>query len=108
MTDLTVTKRSTRAAEAIAECRLLATFTEEPGRTTRRYLSPSVAQVHAHLRVRMEALGMAASVDAAGNLRGECIYWGRGLSGVIDPKAHGRELRPEARSESALELERAV
>jgi allantoinase len=26
-------------------------------------------------------------------LRGECIYWGRGQSGVIDPKAHGLELR---------------
>ncbi len=29
-------------------------------------------------------------------LRGECIYWGRGeggVRGVIDPKAHGRELR---------------
>jgi allantoinase len=41
-------------------------------------------------------------------LRGECIYWGRGLSGVIDPKAHGRELRRHSRSESAVELERAV
>ena len=26
-------------------------------------------------------------------LRGECIYWGRGQSGVLDPKAHGRELQ---------------
>jgi len=29
-------------------------------------------------------------------LRGECIYWGRtaeGIRGVLDPKAHGRELR---------------
>jgi allantoinase len=26
-------------------------------------------------------------------LRGECIYWERGPDGVIDPKAHGQELR---------------
>jgi allantoinase len=26
-------------------------------------------------------------------LRGECIFWGRGEGGVIDPKAHGQELR---------------
>ena len=26
-------------------------------------------------------------------LRGECIFWGRGQDGVMDPKAHGQELR---------------
>jgi len=26
-------------------------------------------------------------------LRGECIFWARGQDGVIDPKAHGQELR---------------
>lgn len=61
---------TTRAAEAIAECRLIAAMSEEPGRTTRRYLTPPVAQVHAHLSARMEALGMSVTVDAAGNLRG--------------------------------------
>jgi allantoate deiminase len=45
-------------------------MTEEPGRTTRRFLTPPVAQVHAHLRARMQALGMTVTVDAAGNLRG--------------------------------------
>ena len=59
-----------RAAAAVAECRLLAGFTEEPGRTTRRYLTPPVAEVHAHLRNRMEALHMTVTTDAAGNLRG--------------------------------------
>jgi allantoate deiminase len=59
-----------RAADAIAECRLIATMSEEPGRTTRRFLTPPVAEVHAHLRARMLALGMAVTVDAAGNLRG--------------------------------------
>jgi allantoate deiminase len=59
-----------RAADAIAECRLIATMSEETGRTTRRYLTPPMAEVHAHLRARMEALGMAITVDAVGNLRG--------------------------------------
>jgi len=59
-----------RARRAIAECKLIAGFTEEPGRTTRRFLTPPVKDVHAHLRSRMEAMGMAVRVDAAGNLRG--------------------------------------
>ena len=59
-----------RAKAVIDECRLLATMTEEPGRTTRRFLTPPMAQVHAHLRARMEALGMPATIDAAGNLWG--------------------------------------
>jgi allantoate deiminase len=59
-----------RAARAIAECRHIATMTEEPGRITRRFLTPPVHEVHARLRVRMEALGMSVQLDAAGNLRG--------------------------------------
>jgi allantoate deiminase len=70
MTKSIEVKTTARAAEAIAECRLLATMTEEPGRTTRRYLTPPVADVHAHLRARMEALDMSVHTDAAGNLRG--------------------------------------
>ena len=68
-----------RAAEAIAECRLIATMTEEPGRTTRRFLTPPVAEVHAHLQARMQALGMSATVDAVGNLRG--LWQPAGASG---------------------------
>ena len=59
-----------RVLRAIAECRLIATMTEEPGRITRRFLTPPMHDVHAHLRARMEALGMAVHVDAVGNLRG--------------------------------------
>lgn len=59
-----------RAKRAIAECRTIATMSEEPGRTTRRFLTPPVRQVHQHLRARMEALGMAVTIDAVGNLRG--------------------------------------
>jgi allantoate deiminase len=59
-----------RAARAIAECRHIASMTEEPGRITRRFLTPPVYEVHRHLRTRMEALGMSVQLDAAGNLRG--------------------------------------
>ncbi len=58
------------AARAIAECRLIATMSEEPGRITRRFLTPPVHAVHAHLRARMEALCMTVHTDAVGNLRG--------------------------------------
>ena len=54
----------------LAECALIAAMSEEPGRITRRFLTPPVRQVHAHLRERMEKLGMTVRVDAAGNLRG--------------------------------------
>ncbi len=59
-----------RARRAIAECRLIAEMSEEPGRITRRFLTPPMHDVHAHLRARMEALGMVVHVDAVGNLRG--------------------------------------
>jgi allantoate deiminase len=59
-----------RAIRAIAECRTIATMSEEPGRITRRFLTPPVRDVHAHLRARMESMGMTVHVDAAGNLRG--------------------------------------
>jgi allantoate deiminase len=59
-----------RARRAIADCKRIATFTEEPGRITRRFLTPPVREVHALLSERMEALEMTVRVDAAGNLRG--------------------------------------
>lgn len=59
-----------RAERVIAECRCIATMSEEPGRTTRRFLTPPVRLVHQHLCARMEALGMAVTTDAVGNLRG--------------------------------------
>ena len=59
-----------RARRLIAECRRIAAMSEEPGRITRRFLSPPTRDVHTHLRSRMESLGMTVSTDAAGNLRG--------------------------------------
>jgi allantoate deiminase len=59
-----------KAQRAIEECRRIAAMTEEPGRITRRFLTPPMHDVHALLTARMRALGMAVHVDAAGNLRG--------------------------------------
>jgi allantoate deiminase len=59
-----------RAQRAVAECKRIAEISEGPGRTTRRFLTPPVHQVHALLRNRMESLGMTVHVDAVGNLRG--------------------------------------
>ena len=68
-----------RAADAITECRLIASMSEEPGRTTRRFLTSPVTEVHAHLRTRMQALGMTVAVDAVGNMRG--LWQPAGTSG---------------------------
>jgi allantoate deiminase len=59
-----------RARRAIEECRAIAQMSEDPSRTTRRFLTAPFQQVHQHLRTRMESLGMTVQVDAVGNLRG--------------------------------------
>jgi allantoate deiminase len=56
--------------DVIERCRLLAEFSEEPGFTTRTFLSPPMQQVHAHLRAWMQEAGLSVSVDHAGNIRG--------------------------------------
>lgn len=61
---------SEAAGRVIAECARIAAMSDEPGRTTRLFLSPAVRAVHDNLRSRMEALGMVVRVDAAGNMRG--------------------------------------
>src|SRR5262245_24302219 len=63
------------AASVIAMCRRLAAYSEEPGFTTRTFLSAPMRDVHRELRDWMERAGMQVNVDAAGNLRG--IYVGR-------------------------------
>jgi len=74
-----------RAQRAIAECQQIATMSEEPERITRRFLTPPMREVHAHLSRRMESLGMKTGVDAAGNLRGlwqpECVHSQRVILG---------------------------
>jgi allantoate deiminase len=58
------------ADKVVACCRELATYTVEPGRTTRTFLSPPMRDVHLTLGAWMREVGMRVWVDAAGNLRG--------------------------------------
>lgn len=58
------------ARDVIRRCRTIASFTEEPGCTTRTFLSEPMRPVHRELSDWMSAAGMEVSVDAAGNLRG--------------------------------------
>ena len=58
------------AHEIIQRCRVLAGFTEEPGFTTRTFLSPPMRDVHRLVREWMEAAGMSVALDPAANLRG--------------------------------------
>jgi len=60
----------TSAEDVIGRCRLLAEFTEEPGFTTRTFLSAPMHAVHAHIRTWMEQAGLSVVTDHAGNLRG--------------------------------------
>src|ERR1700728_1447858 len=60
------------ANKAIQYCRDLARCSEQPGRTTRTFLSPPMHDVHRLLGEWMRQVGMEVSVDAAGNLRGVC------------------------------------
>jgi allantoate deiminase len=61
---------ASQAREVIDTCRLLAGYSDEPGRTTRTFLSPPMRDVHAHLGAWMQRSGMSVHVDNAGNLRG--------------------------------------
>ena len=61
---------SALADKVIQYCRDLARCSEEPGRTTRTFLSPPMHDVHRLLGEWMRQAGMQVSVDAAGNLRG--------------------------------------
>jgi allantoate deiminase len=59
-----------KARDVIRLCRQLSECSEEAGRTTRTFLSPSMREVYGRLTGWMEGTGMTVSLDAAGNLRG--------------------------------------
>jgi len=56
--------------EVLERCDLLARFTEEPGRLTRRFLTPPMHDVHRTLSAWMLEAGLQPRVDAIGNLIG--------------------------------------
>src|SRR5437762_2365345 len=59
------------AREVIGWCRRLAQCSEEPGQTTRTFLSSPMREVHSLLSEWMRRAGMHVRIDAVGNLRGE-------------------------------------
>jgi allantoate deiminase len=64
------TEMREQADKAIARCRHLAQFTEEPGQIKRTFLSPAMRDCMQAVQGWMEAAGMTVATDAAGNLRG--------------------------------------
>jgi allantoate deiminase len=70
MVGIQAARISSVAQEAIDRCRMLAELSEEPGFTTRTFLSEPMHRVHARLRDWMVQAGMSVSTDNAGNLRG--------------------------------------
>ncbi len=60
----------TCAKRVMNRCDELALHTEEPGRVTRRFLTPPMQSVHRLITQWMRQLGMSVRVDATGNLVG--------------------------------------
>ena len=71
------------AAEVIARCRKLASFSEDAGGTRRTFLSPPMLDCHREVSSWMRALGMTVSVDAVGNLRGVYPGASRGAPRIL-------------------------
>jgi allantoate deiminase len=58
------------AEQVIWRCQQIARCTDEPGFTTRTFLSPAALEVHALVKNWMEQAGLSVRIDAAGNVRG--------------------------------------
>jgi allantoate deiminase len=71
------------AAEVIARCRKLASFSEDAGGTRRTFLSPPMRDCHREVSSWMRALAMTVSVDAVGNLRGVYPGTSRGAPRIL-------------------------
>jgi allantoate deiminase len=55
---------------AVERCRTLARLSEDENRTTRRFLTPPMHEVHRLVRSWMEKAGLTVTVDPVGNIRG--------------------------------------
>ena len=69
-THQSMTDAAVHARRAVAACRRLATYSDEPGYTTRLFLSKAARAVLDDLSAWMTRVGMTVRIDAAGNLRG--------------------------------------
>src|ERR1700735_1163004 len=61
--------RKSQAEKVIARCRKLASFTEQPGRITRTFLSLPMRDCHREIAEWLAPLGVETKIDAAGNFR---------------------------------------
>ena len=59
-----------RAAEVVARCKRLASFSEDAGSTRRTFVSPPMRDCHREISNWLTAAGAEVVVDAVGNLRG--------------------------------------
>ena len=66
------------ARRAVERCRELARFTDDPPGITRTFLSPAARAAQGQVLAWMKQAGLAARVDAAGNLRGRRAGTGAG------------------------------
>jgi allantoate deiminase len=71
----------TDAEQVMARCDELAAFTEEPGRITRPFATPSLRQAQERAAEWMREAGMTVRRDSVGNLRAR--YEGTGSSTVL-------------------------
>ena len=60
---------TSRAADVIARCQALARFSEDPTSLRRTFLSPPMRDCHNAVAEWLQPLGLAPTIDAAGNLR---------------------------------------
>src|ERR1700693_2590391 len=63
-----------RAQEVLTRCQTLASFTEDPPRICRTFLSAPMRDCYQQVEHWMRSLGLKVQTDAAGNLRG--VYAG--------------------------------
>jgi allantoate deiminase len=60
---------TSRAADVIARCQMLARFSEDATSLRRTFLSPPMRDCHNAIAEWLQPLGVATAIDAAGNLR---------------------------------------
>jgi allantoate deiminase len=78
----------TAARQTVQRCRALASYSEEPGWTTRTYLSAPMHDVHRALKEWLAPCSCAVSIDAAGNLRAVRSASGAGLRPALIIASH--------------------
>ena len=66
----TMKDRTARAREVLARCEALAKFSEDANSLRRTFLSPPMHNCHAAVAGWLKSVGVLASIDAVGNLRG--------------------------------------